>query len=81
MPSIPRHRLSMLKREHSFHRLCAMRRLVLLLALAVSACQGRNLTSREWSVEGRERELLSLEEKRKDAIFDLSKGVTFSPRR
>lgn len=81
MPSIPRHRLPMLKREHLFYRPFAMRLLFLLLSLSASACQGRNLTYRERErlVEAREQERIGLDEKRKDAILYLSGDPQLNP--
>lgn len=60
-----------------------MRRLALVLALAALACQGCNGTPRERErlVETRERERSGLEEKRKSAIWDLSRDSRFNPGR
>lgn len=51
-----------------------MRSLVLLLPLALSstACQGPQVQRNDGLIPSRERELQSLDEKRKNAIFDLS---------
>jgi hypothetical protein len=60
-----------------------MRRIALLLVLASLACQGCNVTSRECErlVEARDHELSGLDEKRKGAIWDLSRDPRFNPRR
>jgi hypothetical protein len=60
-----------------------VRRIALSIVLAALACQGCGTTSRESErlVDTRERERMGLDEKRKSAIWDLSRDSRFNPRR
>jgi hypothetical protein len=57
-----------------------MRRLVLLLALAVPACRAEHQTHRA-PLGAREHEVTDLEVKRKSAVWDLSRDSRFNPQR
>ena len=58
-----------------------MRRVALLLVFAAFACQGCRTASRERErlTDARDRENDGLDEKRKDAIFDLSRDSRLNP--